>query len=56
LVRRHIVYGPDGFEHIDYGEVRPNEEYGGEYDGEHYCYECSDIVTLAEKEEEAGCE
>jgi hypothetical protein len=39
-IQKDIVYGQEGYEHIDYGEVQPNEDYGGEYEGHHYCDEC----------------
>jgi hypothetical protein len=48
--RRDVVYGGrHGDDHIDYGELEPDENYGGEYDGEDYCGGCYDGL-----EEEEG--
>jgi hypothetical protein len=32
--------GPEGEDHLDYKDLKPLENYGGEYDGEDYCEEC----------------
>jgi hypothetical protein len=43
--------GPLGEDHLDYGELRPRENYGGEYDGQDYCDECYDGLVWAEADE-----
>jgi hypothetical protein len=51
----YITYG-DEHEHIDYGDLKPTDEYGGEYDGEYYCVDCIDEAVFAEEEYEEVCE
>jgi hypothetical protein len=34
------VYGPEGYEHTDYGDLIPGGNWGGEIGGEDYCDEC----------------
>jgi hypothetical protein len=51
--RRDIVYGGEyGDDHIDYGDLKPGDNYGGEYDGEDYCDECFDELVRAETDDE----
>jgi hypothetical protein len=45
-VREYITYGGErNDDHIDYGEVEPNDRYGGEYEGQCYCERHYDEIT-----------
>jgi hypothetical protein len=45
----HTYGGRCGEDHTDYGEVIPNEHYGGEYDFDHYCGDCYEDLVLTEE-------
>jgi hypothetical protein len=45
---RFFYRGPDGEDRTDYGDLEPNEDYGGEYYEGHYCARCYEDLVLTE--------